>query len=159
MQIRKFHVIILGDQKSLYIFVNKCANNFVSTFSKAQRKSSAEALEKIHAETQRLIRESNVSLPYFLPKPTSISEFLQKRKPIPAIPLRAKGESLNSYMWVDDWFIYYYCVNIWTFVWLGITALQMKTLPKYMLQSQTLIKSSFTRKLPPLFVTTVKSLK
>ncbi|KAL1461713.1 hypothetical protein WDU94_013585 [Cyamophila willieti] len=64
----------------------------------AQRKSSSDALEKIHAETQRLIRESSVSLPYFLPKPRSISEFLEKRKPIPAIPLRAKGESLGSYI-------------------------------------------------------------
>ncbi|XP_026676956.1 4-aminobutyrate aminotransferase, mitochondrial-like, partial [Diaphorina citri] len=47
---------------------------------------------------KRLIRESNVSLPYFLPKQRSISEFLEKRKPIPSIPLRAKGEALGSYI-------------------------------------------------------------
>uniref|UniRef100_A0A8D8WFX0 NOC3-like protein n=1 Tax=Cacopsylla melanoneura TaxID=428564 RepID=A0A8D8WFX0_9HEMI len=77
---------------------NKKTNKKKKETKPAQRKSSADALEKIHAETQRLIRESSVSLPYFLPKTRSISEFMEKRKPIPAIPLRAKGESLGSYI-------------------------------------------------------------
>ncbi|KAL2080367.1 hypothetical protein ACEWY4_024160 [Coilia grayii] len=42
-------------------------------------RASKEALRQLHSETQRLIRESSVGLPYHLPEPKSIHEFFKKR--------------------------------------------------------------------------------
>ncbi|OCT92086.1 hypothetical protein XELAEV_18015143mg [Xenopus laevis] len=41
-----------------------------------------EAMKQMHSETQRLIRESSVSLPYHLPEPKTIHDFF-KRRPRP----------------------------------------------------------------------------
>ncbi|KAG8451421.1 hypothetical protein GDO86_003579 [Hymenochirus boettgeri] len=41
-----------------------------------------EAIKQMHSETQRLIRESSVSLPYHLPEPKTIHDFF-KRRPRP----------------------------------------------------------------------------
>ncbi|KAM4699525.1 claspin isoform 2-T2 [Discoglossus pictus] len=46
-------------------------------------KQSKEAMKQLHSETQRLIRESSVSLPYHLPEPKSIHDFF-KRRPRPS---------------------------------------------------------------------------
>ncbi|XP_029427361.1 LOW QUALITY PROTEIN: claspin [Rhinatrema bivittatum] len=46
-------------------------------------KVSREAIRHLHSETQRLVRESSLSLPYHLPEPKSIHEFF-KRRPRPA---------------------------------------------------------------------------
>ncbi|XP_068821590.1 claspin isoform X1 [Capricornis sumatraensis] len=45
-------------------------------------KLSKEALKKLHSETQRLIRESALNLPYHMPKNKTVHEFF-KRKPRP----------------------------------------------------------------------------
>ncbi|PSN36115.1 hypothetical protein C0J52_17196 [Blattella germanica] len=47
---------------------------------KSDRKSKANALQQIHSETQRLVRESRVSLPYHKPRQRTLAEFLQRRK-------------------------------------------------------------------------------
>ncbi|KAM8977391.1 claspin [Pelodytes ibericus] len=44
---------------------------------------SKEAMKQLHSETQRLLRESSVSLPYHLPEPKTIHDFF-KRRPRPA---------------------------------------------------------------------------
>ncbi|XP_075029260.1 claspin isoform X2 [Calonectris borealis] len=44
---------------------------------------SKEAIKQLHSETQRLIRESSVSLPYHVPETKSIHDFF-KRRPRPA---------------------------------------------------------------------------
>ncbi|XP_068125196.1 claspin [Hyperolius riggenbachi] len=49
---------------------------------KKERKAarmSKEAIKQLHSETQRLLRESSVSLPYHLPEPKSIHEFFKRR--------------------------------------------------------------------------------
>ncbi|XP_072404489.1 claspin isoform X1 [Chiloscyllium punctatum] len=46
-------------------------------------KQSKEAMRQIHSETQRLMRESSLSLPYHLPQPKTIHDFFKKR-PRPA---------------------------------------------------------------------------
>lgn len=46
-------------------------------------KMSKEAMRQIHSETQRLLREANLSLPYHLPEPQTIHDFFKKR-PRPA---------------------------------------------------------------------------
>ncbi|XP_078093311.1 claspin isoform X2 [Mustelus asterias] len=46
-------------------------------------KQSKEAIRQIHSETQRLMREANLSLPYHLPQPKTIHDFFKKR-PRPA---------------------------------------------------------------------------
>ncbi|XP_072103082.1 claspin [Mobula birostris] len=46
-------------------------------------KMSKEAMRQIHSETQRLLREANLSLPYHLPEPQTIHDFYKKR-PRPA---------------------------------------------------------------------------
>ncbi|XP_051519780.1 claspin-like isoform X2 [Myxocyprinus asiaticus] len=45
-------------------------------------KASKEALKQLHSESQRLVRESMVSLPYYMPEPKSIDQFF-KRRPRP----------------------------------------------------------------------------
>ncbi|CAH2221961.1 claspin isoform X1 [Pelobates cultripes] len=40
---------------------------------------SKEAIKQLHSETQRLIRESSVSLPYHLPEPKTIHDFFKRR--------------------------------------------------------------------------------
>ncbi|XP_073471696.1 claspin [Aquarana catesbeiana] len=42
-------------------------------------RASKEAIKKIHSETQRLLRESAVSLPYHLPEPKTIHDFFKRR--------------------------------------------------------------------------------
>ncbi|XP_054855388.1 claspin [Eublepharis macularius] len=46
-------------------------------------KLSKEAIRQLHSETQRLVREASLSLPYHLPEAKSVHEFF-KRKPRPA---------------------------------------------------------------------------
>uniref|UniRef100_A0A8C1T5T3 Claspin n=1 Tax=Cyprinus carpio TaxID=7962 RepID=A0A8C1T5T3_CYPCA len=45
-------------------------------------KASKEALKMLHSESQRLVRESMLNLPYYMPEPKSIDQFF-KRKPRP----------------------------------------------------------------------------
>ncbi|XP_052439173.1 claspin isoform X1 [Carassius gibelio] len=45
-------------------------------------KASKEALKQLHSESQRLVRESMLNLPYYMPEPKSIDQFF-KRKPRP----------------------------------------------------------------------------
>lgn len=52
----------------------------------SQRASKDEAMRQIHSETQRLIRSSEVSLPYHRPKQRSLQDFLNRKKFIPALP-------------------------------------------------------------------------
>uniref|UniRef100_A0A8C2L0W2 Claspin n=1 Tax=Cyprinus carpio TaxID=7962 RepID=A0A8C2L0W2_CYPCA len=45
-------------------------------------RASKEALKQLHSESQRLVRESMLSLPYYMPEPKSIDQFF-KRRPRP----------------------------------------------------------------------------
>ncbi|XP_065277812.1 claspin [Emys orbicularis] len=45
---------------------------------------SKEAIKRLHSETQRLVRESSLSLPYHMPETKTIHEFF-KRRPRPAL--------------------------------------------------------------------------
>ncbi|XP_053562979.1 claspin [Bombina bombina] len=64
-------------------------NEFEETGNKEEKRKerkaarvSKEAMKQIHSETQRLLRESSVSLPYHLPEPKTIHDFF-KRRPRP----------------------------------------------------------------------------
>uniref|UniRef100_S4RP16 Claspin n=1 Tax=Petromyzon marinus TaxID=7757 RepID=S4RP16_PETMA len=46
-------------------------------------KAGRAAIQQLHSESQRIIRESNMSLPYHLPEPRSVHDFF-KRRPLPA---------------------------------------------------------------------------
>ncbi|KAG9436538.1 claspin-like [Apis mellifera carnica] len=50
------------------------------------RASKEEAMKQIHSETQRLIRETEISLPYHKPKQRTLQEFLNRKKVITALP-------------------------------------------------------------------------
>jgi hypothetical protein len=43
-------------------------------------------MQQIHSETQRLIRESEISLPYHRPKQRTLQEFLNRKKIKSEIP-------------------------------------------------------------------------
>ncbi|XP_069752245.1 claspin [Narcine bancroftii] len=58
--------------------VQKDGKKKVRTERKAA-KMSKEAMRQIHSETQRLLREANLSLPYHLPEPKTIHDFFKKR--------------------------------------------------------------------------------
>ncbi|KAL1256162.1 hypothetical protein QQF64_014223 [Cirrhinus molitorella] len=45
-------------------------------------KASKEAIKQLHSESQRLVRESMLNLPYYMPEPKSIDQFF-KRRPRP----------------------------------------------------------------------------
>ncbi|XP_038655958.1 claspin [Scyliorhinus canicula] len=61
---------------------NQMQEKKVRTERKAA-KQSKEAIRQIHSETQRLMREASLSLPYHLPQPKTIHDFFKKR-PRPA---------------------------------------------------------------------------
>ncbi|KAM3858140.1 claspin [Diretmus argenteus] len=42
-------------------------------------RASKEAIKQLHSETQRLIRESSLGLPYHIPEPKTIDQFFKKR--------------------------------------------------------------------------------
>ncbi|XP_043073413.1 claspin isoform X2 [Puntigrus tetrazona] len=42
-------------------------------------KASKEAIKELHSESQRLVRESMLNLPYYMPEPKSIHQFFKKR--------------------------------------------------------------------------------
>ncbi|XP_065223021.1 claspin-like [Planococcus citri] len=63
--------------------------------SKASKKEK-DPLLSIRSETQRMIREGRISLPYHQPKQRSLHEFLQRRKTAPSIPLKATPEVLRN---------------------------------------------------------------
>ncbi|XP_043915897.1 claspin [Protopterus annectens] len=51
---------------------------------------SKEAMKQLHSETQRIVRESSLSLPYHLPEPKSIHDFF-RRRPRPT----CQGSAMN----------------------------------------------------------------
>ncbi|XP_072748239.1 uncharacterized protein [Anoplolepis gracilipes] len=50
------------------------------------RASKDEAMRQIHSETQRLMRETGISLPYHRPKQRTLQEFLNRKKVLPSLP-------------------------------------------------------------------------
>jgi hypothetical protein len=57
----------------------------------------SKAVQQIHSETQRLVRESRVSLPYHKPRHLSLAEFLQRRHSSApsAAPLKMSTDDLG----------------------------------------------------------------
>ncbi|KAG7203183.1 hypothetical protein KM043_010292 [Ampulex compressa] len=51
-----------------------------------KRASKEEAMKQIHSETQRLLREAEISLPYHIPKQRTLQEFLNRKKVSTALP-------------------------------------------------------------------------
>lgn len=43
-------------------------------------------MRQIHSETQRLVRETAISLPYHKPKPRTLQEFLNRKKVSVTLP-------------------------------------------------------------------------
>jgi len=43
-------------------------------------------MRQIHSETQRLLRETGVSLPYHRPKQRTLQEFLNRKKILTSLP-------------------------------------------------------------------------
>ncbi|KAF6214679.1 hypothetical protein GE061_009422 [Apolygus lucorum] len=58
------------------------------------RKAKEAALAEIHSETQRMIRERQVSLPYHKPKQRSLADFLNRRKLAPTVRLKTSSDEL-----------------------------------------------------------------
>uniref|UniRef100_A0A670IRW5 Claspin n=1 Tax=Podarcis muralis TaxID=64176 RepID=A0A670IRW5_PODMU len=56
---------------------------FIFVKERKAAKLGKEAIKQLHSETQRLVREANIPLPYHLPEAKSVHEFF-KRKPRPA---------------------------------------------------------------------------
>ncbi|XP_076642277.1 uncharacterized protein LOC143353104 [Halictus rubicundus] len=50
------------------------------------RASKEEAMKQIQSETQRLVRETEISLPYHRPKQRTLQEFLSRKKVLSALP-------------------------------------------------------------------------
>ncbi|EFN65905.1 Claspin [Camponotus floridanus] len=50
------------------------------------RASKNEAMRQIHSETQRLLRETGISLPYHRPKQRTLQEFLNRKKILTSLP-------------------------------------------------------------------------
>ncbi|XP_077151928.1 claspin isoform X2 [Ranitomeya variabilis] len=60
------------------VFKEKVTDSAKRKERKAARVSK-EAIKQLHSETQRILRESAVSLPYHLPQPKSIHDFFKRR--------------------------------------------------------------------------------
>ncbi|XP_064604101.1 claspin-like [Liolophura sinensis] len=69
--------------------------------TRKQKKAEMEERQEIHSETQRLIRESRVNIPYHQPKPKSLSDFLnsaaQKQSALKTLKGAAGFRSISWY--------------------------------------------------------------
>lgn len=64
-----------------------------------ERKSKTKAkneIQDIHKETQRMMRESQVSIPYHRPRQLTLAKFLDRRKAIPVVSLHTTPEELST---------------------------------------------------------------
>ncbi|XP_043513749.1 claspin isoform X2 [Frieseomelitta varia] len=66
------------------------------------RASKEEAMKQIQSETQRLIRETEISLPYHNPKQRTIQEFLKRRKVISSFPVPTVASKLKEFSSIVD---------------------------------------------------------
>ncbi|KAF7394522.1 hypothetical protein HZH66_007696 [Vespula vulgaris] len=70
---------------------NKNMTKSTNNKKESNRKTSIraykeEAMRQIHSETQRLVRETAISLPYHKPKPRTLQEFLNRKKVSVTLP-------------------------------------------------------------------------
>ncbi|XP_073648185.1 claspin isoform X2 [Tursiops truncatus] len=72
----------LEDEESLESIREAVKNKVKKHKERKAAKLSKEALKKLHSETQRLIREAALNLPYHMPENKTVHEFF-KRKPRP----------------------------------------------------------------------------
>ena len=61
-----------------------------SSKERAGRKSKSAAMQEIRSESQRMVRETAVGLPYHRPRPRTLEEFLNRKKGAPEIVTRLK---------------------------------------------------------------------
>ncbi|XP_029668309.1 claspin [Formica exsecta] len=59
---------------------------FVKKRKGSIRASKDDAMRQIHSETQRLLRETEISLPYHKPKQRTLQEFLNRKKILASLP-------------------------------------------------------------------------
>uniref|UniRef100_A0A4W4EV39 Claspin n=1 Tax=Electrophorus electricus TaxID=8005 RepID=A0A4W4EV39_ELEEL len=52
---------------------------FLALRERKAAKASREAMKQLHSESQRLVRESSIGLPYYVPKPKDIHQFFKSR--------------------------------------------------------------------------------
>uniref|UniRef100_A0A3B4YBQ7 Claspin n=1 Tax=Seriola lalandi dorsalis TaxID=1841481 RepID=A0A3B4YBQ7_SERLL len=65
-------------RKDGYLLLEFFNQDFQHYFLKAAR-ASKEAMKQLHSESQRLVRESTLGLPYHIPEPKTIDQFFKKR--------------------------------------------------------------------------------
>uniref|UniRef100_A0A3Q3X731 Uncharacterized protein n=1 Tax=Mola mola TaxID=94237 RepID=A0A3Q3X731_MOLML len=67
-------------------------------FERKAARASKEAMKQLHSESQRLVRESTIGLPYHIPKRKTIDQFFKKARPVgPAMAL-LKSTKYSSVM-------------------------------------------------------------
>ncbi|RZF45076.1 hypothetical protein LSTR_LSTR002037 [Laodelphax striatellus] len=64
--------------------------------NKSKKEKPGENMREIRRESQRMLRESKIILPYHVPKQRTLAEFLNRRKSAPSIPMRTTAEQLIS---------------------------------------------------------------
>ncbi|XP_034975049.2 claspin [Zootoca vivipara] len=74
---------LLQDEESLELIKTAGKEKVKKRKERKAAKLGKEAIKQLHSETQRLVREANIPLPYHLPEAKSVHEFF-KRKPRPA---------------------------------------------------------------------------
>lgn len=78
-----------------------CVFYYFLYYSFQDGKKEKDPLMSIRSETQRMIREGRISLPYHQPKQHTLHEFLQRRKAAPSIPLKATSDVLEIVWYVN----------------------------------------------------------
>nr|CAD7575134.1 unnamed protein product [Timema californicum] len=78
-----------GATKKKEVHSNKPKSS-TKTTKEQSAKSNKNEIHKIHSESQRMLRETRLSLPYHRPRQRTLTEFLQRRKTIPNIPKSLK---------------------------------------------------------------------
>ncbi|KAK7788568.1 hypothetical protein R5R35_000156 [Gryllus longicercus] len=61
----------------------------------AKTNDKKKEVDEIHSETQRLVRQSRVSLPYHKPRQRTLAEFLQRRPSVPTKSIRMSADELK----------------------------------------------------------------
>lgn len=63
---------------------------------RASKSKAMNEIQEIQKESQRMMRESRVTIPYHRPKQRTLAEFRARKKLTPSVPLRTSADKLIS---------------------------------------------------------------
>lgn len=76
------------------IFIRFHPNNNFFFQERSSKSKAMNDIQKIQKESQRMMRESHVAIPYHRPRQRTLAEFRARRMLAPSVPLRTSADKL-----------------------------------------------------------------